>query len=238
MANNSPEKSHEKRPFTKVHALILGLIAIVSSLLILKERLLELIGPFPVSQSYESNAITDFSISSNPSKDWSYGYIRSDENQFRMFELHKIENGLQMWLPGEAEPGLSIVKNNSGEKRSFKGGAFYFPTTKLVLHPGKTCSHSTLQWVSPSDIRVSIKGAFEGLNNEKTGTTTSARIVLNENTPLWEGNVAGFGAGSEAPFDIERDVEAGDKVRFIVGCGSDRTYESDSTGLSIIIKEV
>jgi hypothetical protein len=101
----------------------------------------------------------------------------------------------------------------------------------LNLHPGPTGQKSVVRWTAPTSETVKIEGKFEGIDTG--GTTTDVGMMKNTTKTLFSNNINGFGA--TAPFSTTTTVAGGDTIDFLVGYGSNATYENDSTGLSVTI---
>jgi hypothetical protein len=100
----------------------------------------------------------------------------------------------------------------------------------LNLHPGPSGEQSTVRWTAPSAGTYQVKGRFQGIDTG--GTTTNVRILY-KGVQVQSGSVNGY--GSQATYDFALLVVAGDTIDFVVGYGSNNTYNSDSTGLTAII---
>jgi hypothetical protein len=125
------------------------------------------------------------------------------------------------------EPAVSY--NNTGRTASYL--TIVQPPDMLNLHPGPTGQKSVVRWTAPTSETVKVEGKFEGIDTG--GTTTDVGMMKNTTKTLFSNNINGFGA--TAPFSTTTAVAGGDTIDFLVGYGSNATYENDSTGLSVTI---
>ncbi len=125
-----------------------------------------------------------------------------------------------------------VAKNTTGATQTY-AGSIKQPVDLLNLHPGAGGEQSTVRWTAASSGTYQIKGRFEGIDTG--GTTTNVRI-LHKEAQVQSGNVNGFGA--QATYDFPLSVAAGDTIDFVVGYGSNNTYNSDSTGLAATITPI
>jgi hypothetical protein len=125
-----------------------------------------------------------------------------------------------------------VAKNTTGATKTY-AGSIRQPADLLNLHPGAGGEQSTVRWTAPSSGTYQLKGRFEGIDTG--GTTTNVRI-LHKDVQVWSGNVNSFGA--QATYDFALSVVAGDTIDFVVGYGSNNTYNSDSTGMAAAITPI
>jgi Ca2+-binding RTX toxin-like protein len=179
---------------------------------------------------HHSSVVADFSSFENPRGVWTYGHKVSDGST--LYPYTKMDGpyvlGLLRWSSGSS-PEPMVAYNNTGQDLSYL--TINHPPDVLNLHPGLAGQKSVVRWTAPFSGTVTIEGSFQGIDTH--GTTTDVAVVHNSVTPLFRGNVNGYGA--RAPFVITKAVAAGDTIDFSVGYGSNRNYNNDSTGLSATI---
>ena len=70
----------------------------------------------------------------------------------------------------------------------------------------------------------------------RIGTSTDVHVLLND-SPIFDGTVNGYGAGTGPAFNTNLTLQAGDRVDFAVGYGNGSFYY-DSTGINArIVRE-
>ncbi len=140
------------------------------------------------------NAVSDFSISSNPNEDWAYGYgaagstFSADSND-RTFSLGPTD----LWSRYRGDPinlpvGNPMVAENMGA--AYNWTTVVVPTGVLWVHPGKTWD-TLVQWTAPTAGSYSYSGEFELLDIHPTGVIGE---VFAGATELYSGTLTGPGA--------------------------------------------
>lgn len=181
------------------------------------------------------NAAADFSADSNPNGLWSYGWSATAGGEFQIF-TEKINDSswpdLRKWNGKEAEPS---VRWNAGTEIILLNGTLTIHSGQLALHPGARGEYSVVRWTAPRSGRFQIAGVFTGLSgyNGAPVTTTDVFVFHNQQS-IFGSSVNLRNRGNESPFEMIRDVQVGDTVDFVVGCGNGR-YEYDATGLNAVI---
>ncbi len=183
------------------------------------------VSPTPTGSTY--NAVSDFSTTSNPTGAWSYGYKATSTSAFTRYTGNgQPWAGIYTWSPNSGGGCcLMVAKNTTGTTTTY-GGSITQPADMLNLHPGAGGEQSTVRWTAPSAGTYQVKGRFQGIDTG--GTTTNVRI-LHKGVQVQSGGVNGY--GSQAAYDFALTVAAGDTIDFVVGYGSNLTYNNDSTGL-------
>jgi RHS repeat-associated protein len=177
-----------------------------------------------------ANAVSDFSATQNNGI-WKYGYKTLSGSTFNAFPSHAnlFGGGLDSWSPGYCCP--MITRNATGTTYTYPGApSVVQPADVLNLHPGPSGEKSVVRWTAPAAGTYTISGRFQGIDT--AGTTTDVTILHNT-TAVFAGNINGY--GNQVTFAVTRTVAAGDTIDFQVGYGSNNSYGSDSTGLSVTI---
>ena len=214
--------------------LILG-IAVLSMLVFLQ---LTKSNPAKPPIGFTENAVIDFSITSNPSGNWSYGYTPSDDiSLFSLFTSSDHDRyfkitGMPIDKWQNQDSPHPLITHNSSDTAITAGGVF-LPPDLLDLHPGKEGQRSVLRWTAPAKGVYRFDGHFQGI--DLSGTTTDAVIVLNSKLVLFNENINGFGIPKA--FVLSRELAAGDTVDFSVGYGGNG-FNSDSTGAYVAVTKI
>lgn len=176
------------------------------------------------------DAAANFSGTLNPNGAWSYGWSASRASTFNLDTTATTVSGLNVWSssipiePDVAFNGTSGTINPSGTNP--------IPAGSVAFHPGPNGENAIVRWTAPSTGSYDIAATFTGLDNFR-GTTTDV-AVMSGTTQLWVGEVTGFGATqtfAAGPLNLN----AGDKIDFTVGYGTDGNYSYDTTGLSAAV---
>ncbi|HKU20197.1 MAG TPA: PEP-CTERM sorting domain-containing protein [Terriglobales bacterium] len=179
-------------------------------------------------QANADNIVADFSASSNPNGNWSYGYTATLGGTFIPFTVSGVGCGgtIDLWTTSSGYP---VVDHNSSGTTQTCSGTVSVPTDVLGMHPDNSGGDAVVRWTAPISGTYSIQGMFEGLDFVYP-TTTDVHILLDSSTSLFSGNIASF----EVPlnFSFSQALTAGDTIDFVVGFGADGNYFGDSTGLA------
>jgi hypothetical protein len=185
------------------------------------------------------DAVGDFSATSNPAGPWSYGWEPSLGGVFTLdaAEDSGTYQGIDLW-EGPDNCGVEALRpfvglNHTGATLNYASGVSQ-PADMLVLHPSCTGKFSVIRWTAPATGSFEVAGLFEGIDTR--GPTTDVHVLQNSTTSLVSVNINGFDA--QAPFNFTHYFAAGDTLDFVVGRGSNGTFNEDSTGLSVTITAV
>jgi hypothetical protein len=184
------------------------------------------------AQTY--NAATDFSLSTNPNGEWSYGWTPTLGGTFTLNAFQATSgidfSGIDMWQARlDTPPGYNpSVFHNGGATSQLLGLAVVAPG-QLGLHPGPNGEFSVLRWTSPDDGSLSLTALFSGLDAHPTSTDAH---VLRNGFSLFDGLVA-FGPGPS--YSGSMSVARGDTIDFAVGFGANGTFLFDATGLDALV---
>lgn len=179
------------------------------------------------------DAVSDFSIASNPNGVWSYGYTPSRGGRFTLFTDKSTVfprlncAGFNSWYAANLPALLpSVIKNITGGSQPCTAGILQAADV-LNLHPGSRGENSVVRWTAASSGQIIIQGKFTPVD---TQATTDVAILLNSSTLLFSGDING--AGKTLPFSLTQTVKIGDTVDFSVGFGKNGNFLFDSTGLA------
>lgn len=179
-----------------------------------------------------TNVDTDWTITSNPSNDWSYGrYVNS------VFTLNPYSGNsgnptfIDQWRPNQNNLGiLPKMYNNATATTKTSLGTTY-PTDAIVIQPDTT---------KPGVVRYTVPAGDTGEMNwdvrfesaRVSGTTADTNVFMYHNgTQIFSGSVTGLrgGAGATATTLQTLQVVPGDMIEFWVdskGAGASYDYVS------------
>ncbi len=134
-------------------------------------------------------------------------------------------SGLNVWnySSTQAEPDVFYNGTNNTINPSTTNP---IPAGTLAFHPGPSGQNAIVRWKAPSTGSYAVGATFTG--RDTVGTTTDV-AVLSNGSPLWVGEVTGYGVTQSYPTSL-LNLNAGDTVDFTVGFGTDANYSYDSTG--------
>ncbi len=176
----------------------------------------------------------DFSTASNPNGQWGYGFSTS-LGAFTPYTSTGNFGGnanLPGWF-GILNPPFSepwVIKNTSGSTQTVSG--LQLGAGELAFHPGQTGQFSIVRWTAPTADTYTINGFFDA-RDRFNGTTVDIHVLENGSS-LFNMNLSGV-LGTQKPFSFVRSLNAGDRIDFVVGFGTDNSFFNDSTGLSATI---
>lgn len=193
------------------------------------------------------DAAKDFSFTSNPNGDWSYGTTGTTLNgPFTLFSNVTIgsgsSTGLNGWVGTVPMFGgeFPIVAKNTNTTTITPPNQVLLPGD-LFIHPGPDGSYAVVQFTAPTAGVFSLNTVFEGRapTNEgfPAGTTTDVHILLN-GVSLFDGAVNGFGPSSDQSFATNLNLHVGDVLEFAAGFGANQNFLNDTTGLDATISSV
>ncbi len=160
----------------------------------------------------------DYSTSSNPNGQWSYGW---EATRGGAFTLYDTVNGTQ-WYDYDHHSGdlTPCLWKNGGSSTSY-GVA----PGEISLHPGWDNSYSVVRWTASTADTISIEGYF----GAGDGGAMSYYILLN-GTVLFEK----YNDGNTESFSLSETVASGDILEFVVGVGN-YGYGYGNTPLDVTI---
>jgi DNA-binding winged helix-turn-helix (wHTH) protein len=186
-------------------------------------------------------AVTSFTLSSNPNGNWSYGYTPKDAiSNFVLFDRADHNNHYGSpeipvdWWHRSTEWHPLILRNTSTFTIVIQGGIVLAPNM-FEIHPGPNGERSDLRWTAPADGHYRAQGQFRGINTNGY-TSTDALVVENGRDVRFSAEISGY--DEETPFDLTFKLAAGQTIDFSAGYGSNHAYEGDSTGFSVIITTI
>jgi hypothetical protein len=186
--------------------------------------------------AHAASVSDDFSPTSNPSGDWSYGTSATLGGTFAFDTNHTSSNGLDYWYgssPGFASyPGYPFIAHNAGAADVILPGGIGHAAGQVAVGPGPGGEYAVVRWTAPATGAFSLAAAF---NQLAISTTTDVHVLLN-GAALFNG-VIETGA-SIAAFASGVLLTQGDIISFAVGYGANRDHFADTTGLIATVTPV
>ncbi len=168
----------------------------------------------------------DFSSSSNPASGWSYGLATGIGGSFTPLTAHTTYVGVvEAWNPtGTFWPTVAL-NTGSGTVAFGANDAIVLAAGQGLLHPGPTGAFADVRYTTAMSFSGLLNVTFAGI--DLVGTTTDVHVLRN-GVSLASGLVNGY--GQTASYNLAVTLGAGDYLDFLVGWGSNRNYNDDSTG--------
>jgi hypothetical protein len=186
---------------------------------------------------HATDSAQEFSIAKNPNGLWSYGSTTTLGGPFTLYPQALINlqgvQGKDFWNVGNTDctDSQTPIAGRSPEQQTQPPAFIIFPVDTMDMHPGCHGEDSVVRFTAPLSGNYRLRGSFEGI--DECCPTTDVHIRLNSATSLLDGDINGF--GQVVLFDLQRQVNSGDTIDFIVGFGTDGNYFNDSTALQLTI---
>ncbi len=182
-----------------------------------------------LSTTYD--AVADFSSTSNPNGVWSYGTRATIASPFVAFPESggfDIGDAVQGWHDAGTSSPPYVGINTTAAPVS--GLTVTVPTGVLDMHPGSDGTYSDVEFTANFAGPVTVTAVFSGID---VGGTTTDVHVLHNGAAIADGDVNGYGdVSTVAPGPLAVTVAVGDTIDFVVGFGTNGSYNSDSTSLA------
>ena len=158
------------------------------------------------------NAVTQFSVKSNPNGVWSYLYSGG-----LLTESTKSCAGIKKllcWYNGLSFPdSVSVIGNKTGETQSVPngiGGSITYQTNYLGLDGQDDSLGSDVRFTTPAAGSYVAEGYFEGINTSEQSHPVAIEV---NGTTVFYAIVSGY--ESPVPFKLKLTLNQGDTVDFI-----------------------
>jgi hypothetical protein len=177
-----------------------------------------------------ADAAVDYSTNTNPTGVWSYGYSTTLGGTMTLYTAHEVDSGLDRWRGNVGSDGSpSLLKNDTAAPITY----FSNPTAtaqpgQLVEHPGPNGEDCIVRFTAPTAGLYSITANFKGIDITPTSTDVH---VLDNGTAIFN-DLVNTDGGAGKSFTTQLSLNAGEKIDFAVGYGSNLNYQFDSTALS------
>jgi len=191
------------------------------------------------------DAVTDFSLASNPNGAWSYGYGVGGAS-FTAYDSTTTTcagiTGLSCWYSSAENasnlPAVGI--NTTGQ--TLVSGTVDIPTDVLFMHPtalntgGGNAFDTVTRFTAQTAADYAFSGSFQvdDVNDNPNGVTVS---VFDGATLLFQDIFLHGAAGTSVSFSGVADLAAGGVLDFVVSANGGSYYD-DSTGLMATVEEV
>lgn len=158
--------------------------------------------------------------STNPSGVWTYGYSSTVGGSVTNFSDYFADpapqaNGqLAGWVTTTVDPFLGIYKSPA--------------VAELLLHPGPAGQYALLRFTAPETAVFQFAGSFRGIDV----ATTDVHILTNS-IAAFDGTISG--QNDQEVFSDSVALVTGQTIDFLVGFGSNGTYQQDATGLTLTL---
>jgi len=192
----------------------------------------------PVFKSWE--VASEFNDTTNPAGVWSYGY----EDTMNVTPFTILSTAANPYTPvfgwmRTSDPNdLPIIAHNASNvaQGPFGGAYIVYPPHALSLHPGKNCETAMLRFNVPKIGKYKLSGRFYAMDYN-LGATTDVHISVN-GVAVWDSFID-YATQPNASFTTytTAQLNPNDTIDFQVGCGSNGTYWSDTTGLNAVIEK-
>jgi hypothetical protein len=181
------------------------------------------------------DAVRDFSITSNPSGVWTYGWESSLGAPLNLYTVTDSSTfpGLSAWLETDMTMYAPPFVGHNDTDTTVCFMAFCVPPGYLHVHPGANNELSVVRWTAPTSGTFFLQGSVRGLD---LFTTTNFLAILNSEQHLFGATVS----NRNPPVFFHRTLTlvAGDTVDFLVNFGQNRTYFNDSTGIQFKVTQM
>jgi len=198
------------------------------------------------------DATKQFSATSNPSGVWSYGFssLRLDafalfpgppfSGRFNSFATYKVtvtQWGRNLRFPTN-HPMVMKNVSQAGLTRT-NNLDIVMPAATLAVSSGDrpNPTYSIVRFTVPKSGRYSIEAVFSGIqfSGKEGGTTTDVHVLVN-GSPVFDGQILGFGENQRYVSATPVFLSAGATVDFAVGPGINENLSDDWTGLTAIVR--
>ena len=179
------------------------------------------------------DAVTDFSLASNPNGVWSYGSLSAyTGGTFSLYASTMADAnfpGSQVWYNGQSQPNTAAVLRDNSDSTATNGGSvFYYPG--LLELDGENLI-TAVRWTAPAAGTYNVAGLFQRTDNSGNGPV-SVRVVENSTTVLFSAD-SFVTFGSQQTFNLTNlSLPAGTTLNFAQGAAQ---FNNDSTGLAVTI---
>ena len=175
----------------------------------------------------DADLAADFDSGINPNSYWTYGwYANSTIGQFSVYtdQSKPITGELEGWGNIGSLVNGYMLKNFSDTDMTWNGSV---PAQSIIMHPSNTDNMPTARWTAPEAAKVFVSGKFSSAG----AATTDGNVVLNGTKVLCQGYI-NQSSNPVWNFATIVDVAKGDTIDISLGYGSNKTYNSDLTGVT------
>jgi hypothetical protein len=141
------------------------------------------------------------------------------------------EPRIHEWAPTELVPLPWFAQNRASEYVLMLNAISMRPG-EVACHPGQQGEYAVAVWTAPAPGAIDIDATFTS-NDLVTGTTSDAHVLV-RGVEVFYAEIDQRVLAKE--YVGAAIVDAGDTVAIAVGRGANNTYESDSTGIQVVIR--
>ena len=175
-----------------------------------------------------------FNAAQNPFEVWTYGYTSNPNCTGPIIPFTNKRSDLFVGRSFDSwVRGMTAGSQDLPAVRQSKGSTLISPLkispNGLSMHPGPNGECAVVRFTAPAAGKYRFMGRFWAQNVSSSGTDTNVMVSINNNPPLFSGNVKGLGSPTNMPFTGTRSLAVGDTMDFKVGANGD--FINDSTGL-------
>lgn len=185
-----------------------------------------------LSGAIKWDVVADFSLQSNPSGPWRYGYQAGSSPMQPMggTGINCSDLGMPCWKISANSVDIPMVAiNNTGATVTRR--TVVVPNGVLVLHPGINLERALVTWTAPESGTYAVSGAFQVVDVRPTNGV-NVSVAVGE-SPVLEASIVQW--QSQQPFNFTRTLAKGQVVSFSVDAAGN--YGNDSTALSVNISK-
>jgi hypothetical protein len=192
-----------------------------------------------VSAAQTWDAAADFSTAQSGA--WSYGWSSTLGGTFNQFSNANLTTALDSITAFQSSDSVFVYSNQTANTLTPAGTITAAPGI-LAQHPGSGGQISVVRWTAQQSGTYTVDAGFFGISSDPQHATTTDVHVLKNGASMFNGLVEGhlaadnFRVGTSAPLTFS--LNAGDKIDFAVGYGSNGNYQYDSTRLTATIAAV
>lgn len=186
------------------------------------------------AQTY--NAVTDFTLASNPNGAWSYGFTFMPGTTFILYTTanNSCVPGISFWGLQIGPCGLIPEVGHNDTNGTVCWATDCLPPDYLVTTPGYNDQLSVTRWTAPAAGVYGIEGAVMGTD---CVYPTSTDFHLSQNGhQLFTATIDNCDIPTS--FNLRRTFAAGDTLDFTTDWGADGNVYGDGTGFRATITAV
>jgi hypothetical protein len=184
-----------------------------------------------------------FSLMSNPSGVWEYGYSAGSTltmDQFRLDMFADPKTPIGFWHPDNPAVGYYpyIAHNSDAVTHQDPTASWAVRPEELALEASNVGQFGWIRFVAPTAGSYQINTRFAGIHFRLSSTDVH---VLHNEVELFSADIQGYGgdpaflavqgAQPTALYTGSLTLQAGDRISFAVGYGPDQTNYDDTTGV-------
>jgi hypothetical protein len=196
----------------------------------------------------------EFSPTANPTGVWRLAYTTDatlSTANLALEAFHDDVANIHFWHPG-ADGGTNLVDyypyvagNATTATTTDVSNSWAVRDDQLAIEGSNSGQYAVVVFVAPEAGYYRMQADFEGIHFRLSTTDVHVR---RGDTPLFDALIDGYGgdpafhaiegASPRASYQGTVTLAAGDTLSFAIGYGANKTYNNDTTGLTLRIQEV